>query len=140
MDDKKTILILEDNIDYRELITNKLTSEGFRPMSTDDGNKALEWVKTEKIDLILLDLMMPKMNGADFVEQLAKNLKKFIPIVVLTNLPVPMQHPYVVDFLVKSNIAIQDIIFVIKQHLAKHELHVSSDFVEQQLDESASNK
>lgn len=82
----KKILIAEDDGFISEVYSTKLSLEGFDICIALDGKEALERVKTEKPDLILLDIMMPKLDGLEILEKLKADsgLKK-IPVVVLTN-------------------------------------------------------
>lgn len=65
----KKILIVEDERILREAYTNILTQEGFEVFEAGDGEAALTQVKAHKPDLILLDLLMPKMDGFTFLQE-----------------------------------------------------------------------
>ena len=81
----RTILIVEDDQDGRELLGELLSLYGFRPVLAADGLAALEVLKTERPCMILLDLMMPRMNGWQFREaQLANPHLETIPVVVVS--------------------------------------------------------
>ena len=58
-----TILIAEDDGDIVELLRLYLENSGYRVISADNGEKALERMKREHVDLALLDVMMPQMDG-----------------------------------------------------------------------------
>jgi two-component system alkaline phosphatase synthesis response regulator PhoP len=64
------ILLVDDDPDIIELLTYNLEKEGFETASAEDGIQALEVAKTFKPDLILLDVMMPKMDGIETARQL----------------------------------------------------------------------
>ena len=82
---KERILIVEDEKDISELLEYNLQSEGFVPVKAFDGNEALEMVKKERPDLILLDIMMPEMDGRDVCKALKRDEKtRHIPVVMLT--------------------------------------------------------
>ncbi len=72
------ILLVDDDPDIIELLTYNLAKEGFETASAEDGVQALEVAKTFKPDLILLDVMMPKMDGIETARQLRllPNLKE----------------------------------------------------------------
>ena len=57
------ILIIEDELPMRTVLTDCLESQGYRVMAVDNGEAGLERVRKEKPDLILLDIMMPKLDG-----------------------------------------------------------------------------
>lgn len=75
------ILIIEDEEPIRELIKLNLTMVGYETMEACDGKEALYYIANEKIDLVLLDIMLPKLDG---YELLPKIIKKNIPTIMLT--------------------------------------------------------
>ena len=79
------ILIVEDEEDIRNLILFNLTSQKFLVLTAEDGEEALQLTKKESPDLILLDIMLPKLNGLEVCEQIKNNdLYNEIPIIMLT--------------------------------------------------------
>jgi CheY-like chemotaxis protein len=79
------ILVVEDDTVIREMLMRILTKDGYQIASAENGLMALKEIEKTQPDLILLDLMMPEMDGFELVEQLRQNpawLK--IPIIVLT--------------------------------------------------------
>jgi len=79
------ILIIEDEPHLRELTGRLLSSANYNSVQADNGVHALEQVRTQKPSLILLDLMMPVMDGFEFLTELRENPEwKDIPVVVLT--------------------------------------------------------
>jgi len=84
-DDNRTVLIVEDDTDTREAMTRYLTREGAHPVEAENGRVGLEKLAETKPALILLDLMMPEMDGFEFVERYRDNPAWHdIPIIVLT--------------------------------------------------------
>jgi len=82
---KKLVLVVDDNNENRKVISNILFNNGFEVGIAKDGFKALEFVKKEKPDIILLDIMMPGMDGYEVCETLKSNINtKHIPIIFLT--------------------------------------------------------
>jgi signal transduction histidine kinase/DNA-binding response OmpR family regulator len=78
-------LIVEDDFDSRRILTSALKSEGWAVEEAENGLVALESVKRARPSIILLDLMMPQMDGFEFVAQLRESSEnRNIPIVVLT--------------------------------------------------------
>ena len=75
----KTILIVEDNLDIHNLIKEVLEKEHYEVLDAYTGNVAIGILEREKIDLILLDLMLPELNG----EEIIKTVKN-IPIIVIS--------------------------------------------------------
>lgn len=113
----KTVLVIEDNKDYRELLTRRLTKEGYKILTAENGKEAIELLKKEHADLLLLDLLMPEMDGVSFYYQLEHILKKSIPILVLTNVTDAAGFGKdVKEVLVKSNISLDDVAAKVKQY------------------------
>ena len=80
-----TILIVEDDRDGRELMGELLSLSGYRTLLAEDGLAALQVLESEKPCVILLDLMMPRMNGWEFREaQLSDERLRGIPVVVIS--------------------------------------------------------
>lgn len=82
---KQTILVVDDEKDLLDLIEYNLKKEGFKVLKAENGEKGIEIAKENKPDLVLLDIMMPKMDGLEAVEIMRKDddLKR-IPIIFLT--------------------------------------------------------
>lgn len=84
---KKKILIVEDDFFVRDLYDRELSREGFEIETAVDGSEGLVKAVEGAYDLILLDIMLPKMNGLDVLKTLKeKEETKDIPVVLLTNL------------------------------------------------------
>ena len=77
------ILVIEDETNIRELISYNLTNNTYKVIEAEDGLQGLEMSIKEKPDLILLDLMLPGMNGLDICKELRDRGSK-IPIIILT--------------------------------------------------------
>ena len=83
----KKILLIEDDLLIRELYKRQLSRAGFEVDACEDGLIGLEAAQKKTYDLILLDIMMPKMNGLDVLKKLkADDKTKGMPVVFLTNL------------------------------------------------------
>jgi len=82
---KQTILVVEDEDDIQELITYNLEKEGYRVRTVSTGEQALAEVQSREPDLILLDLMLPGMDGLTVCKELRTGRKgRSIPIIMLT--------------------------------------------------------
>jgi len=83
--DTKTILLADDEEDIKVVVRLYLESKGYNIVTAFDGLDAIEQVKREKPDLILLDVMMPVMNGYEVAARVrADEASKSIPIVMLS--------------------------------------------------------
>lgn len=78
----KTILVVDDKKELRVMVQAYLEQEGFRVVSAADGQEALFVARHEKPDLIILDLMMPKMGGYEFLN--AHKRQSETPVIILT--------------------------------------------------------
>jgi len=77
-----TILVVDDKSSVRQLLREYLVEQGYRVLEADNGENALYTARHAKPDLILLDIMMPKMDGYEFIRQYRK--ENFTPIIVIT--------------------------------------------------------
>jgi len=82
--DKKTILIVDDEADIREPLCEHLERNGFNTIGADSASQAYELLATQKIDLMVLDVMMPGESGLDVCRTLSKD--RHTPIILLTAL------------------------------------------------------
>jgi DNA-binding response OmpR family regulator len=83
----KTILIVEDDKFLRELIAQKLAKEGYSISEAIDGEEGIKKIKTEKPDLVLLDLILPGIDGFEVLSRMKADEKLAeIPVIILSNL------------------------------------------------------
>ncbi len=81
----KNILVVDDDAINRKLLTAVLKNKGYNIIEANNGVEALSAVESNNIDLILLDVLMPVMNGIEFLQNIkAKPQYMNIPIIVLT--------------------------------------------------------
>jgi two-component system response regulator VicR len=82
---EKTIICIEDEPAMIELVKLILTSRGYKVMAAMGGQEGLDMIQKAKPDVVLLDLMMPDMNGWDVYQQMkADEYMKTIPVIVVT--------------------------------------------------------
>lgn len=87
MPTKAKILLVDDDITLHEMYAERLRAEGYVIVSAYDGEEALSKVYKEKPDIILLDIMMPKINGIDVMKKLQEDeTTKKTPVILLTAL------------------------------------------------------
>lgn len=81
---KKTILAVDDDPKHLELLGIKLTEAGYRLIVAQSGEEALKNIKTEKPGLVLLDILMPEMNGFETLKRI-KAIDPDIPVAMVTS-------------------------------------------------------
>ncbi len=85
MPHKPKLVVVEDEPDLVEVLVRRLEAEGFDVIACCDGQEALEKIRSEKPDLILLDVMIPKVDGYQVCRELKKDAAtRDIPVLVLT--------------------------------------------------------
>lgn len=121
---QKVILIVDDDPLIRGMYQTKFEQEEFRVNLASNGEECLIEVTKEKPDLILLDLMMPKMNGVEVLRALKKyDRSKNIPVIILTNFSEKPKYIEsakkigVIDFIMKSDTDPQEIFEKVKNVL-----------------------
>ena len=79
------ILVVDDEVDIVNLLVDELSDDGFDVISAHDGTAALEQIYREQPDVVLLDLMMPVLNGYDVLRELrSHDATKNLPVIMLT--------------------------------------------------------
>lgn len=121
---KKKILVVEDEKAMSHALQLKLEKEGFTVTLAENGEKAKEEVESGSFDLILLDLIMPEMDGFTFLKEIKEKGKDKTPVIVLSNLSQPEDeekvHASGADaFYIKSNTTITEVVSEVKRFLNK---------------------
>ncbi len=117
----KKILIVEDDEQFLWIIRQSFSAVGFPVVSAGDGEEGLKMIEEEKPDLILLDIMMPKMNGIEMAQQM-KLKGVTTPIIFLTNMG-DVEHMSKAietiqsDYIIKSDVPVDQIIVQVKKKL-----------------------
>lgn len=85
--EKKKILVVDDDAAIVQILSDKLNKEGFVPIAAADGEEGLKMAESQHPDLILLDLLMPKMDGLEVMKKLRESSEwgKRLPIMIITN-------------------------------------------------------
>ena len=117
-------LVVEDDVDARRILMNALRAEGFEAEEAENGRVALEHVERRRPSIILLDLMMPEMDGFEFVSRLRElpNMRG-VPIVVLTAKEISSDdrerlNGQVINVIQKGSIPIEDLLTELHQIVA----------------------
>lgn len=112
----KKILLIEDEEIMIDLLQKKLINEGYETSVARDGEKGLKAIKEIKPDLVLLDIIMPKMGGLEVMEEIAKDKELMkIPVIVVSNSGQPVeldraQKLGAKDWLIKTEFDPQEVI------------------------------
>jgi DNA-binding response OmpR family regulator len=118
------IIIAEDDILLRYIWQQKIAQEGFEVITAADGDEALEQIEKEKPDLLLLDIVMPRLDGFDVLKAIRKHSDekiKNMTVVVLSNLgseeDVKKASALGSDgYMVKAMFSTDDVIAKVKEH------------------------
>ncbi|MFA5169415.1 MAG: response regulator [Candidatus Paceibacterota bacterium] len=116
----KKILLIEDDRFLRELMNKKLLSMGYDVVSASDGESGLTAIKESKPDVVLLDLILPGINGFEVLERAKKDPETAnVPVIILSNLGQSEDIEKGLklgakDFLVKAHFTPQEIITKLK--------------------------
>ena len=123
------ILLVEDDKFLRELLAGKLEREGYTVLGAFDGEEAMQHIKTSRPHLILLDLVLPGMDGFEILTTLKQGTETAnIPVIVLSNLGSREDIDKAMnlgarDFMVKAHHTPQEILEAIKKILNETYLH-----------------
>ncbi len=125
MAQKQKVLVVEDEEILLTALREELGSGGYETEGAVDGVDGLEKTKTFKPDLILLDLLMPKMDGMEMLQKLkADSQIRDVPVVILTNLSDYEKISEALslgamDYLVKANYKLEDLLDKVKTVLSR---------------------
>jgi CheY-like chemotaxis protein len=121
----KKILIVEDEEILLELLQKRLTQEDYQVAIAKDGIEGLEKIKEDIPDLILLDIVMPRMGGFEMMKELQKD-EKFsqIPIIIISNSGQPVEIDLAQklgarDWLIKTDFEPQEVIEKVVNQIGK---------------------
>lgn len=118
---KIKVLLIEDDAFLLSMYTTKFEIENFFVVVADDGEKGLRQAREHNPDIILLDIMMPKMNGFEVLAELKKDESvKDIPVILLTNLNQKdeIEKGFAMgakDFLIKAHLMPSEVVDKIKK-------------------------
>lgn len=118
---KKKFLIIEDEVDLLELFADKFQSEGFNALQTTTAEEGMKLALKNKPNLILLDIILPKMDGITMLKLLRKNSwGENVPVIILSNVTdqqkVSQAMKYgVYDYIVKTDLILDDLVKQVKE-------------------------
>ena len=80
------ILIVDDDNEFLALLSKNIESWGYRVISASGGNEALEMIKNKAADIIILDYLMPEMDGVETLKEI-RRIDKLVPAIMFTSYP-----------------------------------------------------
>lgn len=125
--ENKKILVVEDDTFLRQLIAAKMETDGFDIFVAVDAEAAFKYLEESRPEIILLDLMLPGLDGFQILEQIKKDPKnKDIPVVILSNLSQKEDVDRAMllgakDFWVKAYLTLDDIVEKIETIIGKQD-------------------
>ncbi len=121
----KKILFVEDESALQKTLGDILKQRGYETISALDGETGLRLAESEKPDLILLDLILPRLHGLEVLKKLKSDPKtKDIPVIILTNLEGMKEIDQAIElgantYLVKTRYTIEEVIEKVKKALGE---------------------
>lgn len=119
----KTILLVEDDKFLSSLLKNRLEKEGITVVYAPDGDTALNALRSQKVDLVLLDIILPKKNGFEVLEEIQGDPSlRDSPVIIISNLGqdsdvVRGKDLGAIGYYVKAQTSIDDLVSKIKNYI-----------------------
>lgn len=123
IDMEKHILIIEDESDIREAIAEAATQAGFKVSTAENGSVGLRKALEEKPDLILLDIVMPVMDGHEMLQKLRQDPRgKSVKVIMLTSMDdvknIGSAHEeHITDYIIKAHSSLSDILIKVRSFI-----------------------
>jgi DNA-binding response OmpR family regulator len=116
----KTILIVEDDKILADTLKDKISQANYTVLHASDGKEGLKLIAEHPVDLILLDIVMPNMDGVNMAYHLSQaKMMESVPVIILTNLTTFAFPEGVKEVLIKSNTSLNDIISKIRSAIGE---------------------
>jgi len=122
---KLSVLVIEDELPLRNALRDKFVFEGYDVYVAGDGIEGLEQFRAIKPDIILLDIMMPRLNGINFLKELKQSKElATVPVIVLSNIAQVKEEREAVklgasDYLIKSDHSLSDLVALVGETIKK---------------------
>ena len=121
---KKNVLVVEDDLLLVQAYKIKLEKEGIKTWVATNGSEAITYLEKDPPNVVLLDLLLPGLNGFEFLSAIRKNEKwKNVVVLILTNLTQSEENLKIAknlgaaDYIVKAEIKIGDVIEKVKKYI-----------------------
>ena len=121
---KEIILIAEDDVSLQGIYDFILSNEGYETLLASNGTETIDTLKNNQVDLVLLDLMMPGVDGVQVLQEMRKHdWGKDVKVVVLTNIgksesSLNLKRYGVLETAVKVDLIPNDLIALVQKHLS----------------------
>ncbi len=137
MPKKNKILIIEDEEFLADVLETKLKNEGYEVLAAGDGREGFTKIESWKPDLILLDIVMPKLNGYEVLEKMYDDHIK-IPVIIISNSGQPVELEKIkklgaVDYLIKTEFEPQEVADKVGKYL-KIQSELNNNFKDSKMD------
>lgn len=123
VDNKKIVFLIEDDVFLLKAYQIKFAKEGVEVWTATDGREALKFFERQPPNVVLLDLMLPGLNGFEVLEAMRKNKRwENTPVIILTNLGQQQdvaraRNLKVADYIIKANIRIDGVVEKARRYL-----------------------
>jgi len=122
-DEKKKILIIDDDNVLRSMYKQKLISDGYDVSGASDGEEAMDLYNSEDFDLVITDIMLPRMSGNEILKKIMTTEKgKTIPVIAWSNLPKDDDKNQALElgakeYLEKGKLTLEDVTDTVNKYL-----------------------
>lgn len=113
----KTVLIIDDDTEFAKDFAGKISATGLHAAVAITPKEALEYIKDHAVDFIVLDFVMPEMDGATVHNLISHDMRKNIPTIILTNFPNAKNLPDDLEVYVKIETNLDNLAQAIKTRL-----------------------
>jgi DNA-binding response OmpR family regulator len=127
MNDKKKVIIIEDERILGDILLNKFRNEGFDAYWEIDGIDGLNKIREIKPDIVLLDLVMPRKDGYEVLEDMGKDeALKSIPVIIISNSGQPVELKRIIelgakDYIIKAQFSPEEVFEKVRKYIDKKE-------------------
>ncbi len=116
-----TVLVVDDDPSLRDLYEKVLTLEGYAVIVAEDGVEALKYVENGPVDAVVLDLMMPRLDGRSVKRGFDANAAmKNVPVILLTGHVAPDLDPHEFSCVLHKPISVEALVKAVRDCLARH--------------------
>ncbi|HMS22956.1 MAG TPA: response regulator [Candidatus Levybacteria bacterium] len=124
MEDKtaKNVLVVDDDTEFAKNLSSKIETQGLRAHTAITPKEALDFIAQNEVDFIILDFVMPEMDGYSVHHIINRDMRKNIPTIILTNFPNAKNMPQDLEIFVKSETNLDTLVEKIKTRLSLNQI------------------